>query len=166
MLSDAQLTPPGEAACVGEQVVFVCQQSGSTLTWTVDLPGGVSNDLVNSASSSQAGTVLTFADDPGFGFEIHVLSSSSASIISELRVTAVRELNGVTVRCLGGSGSFMSTIQIVSVGECTLYSTLNQHVYIYIYYAQKFELNFFNLNDVTCICTRSTSCSKWSDDNC
>ena len=104
--------------CVGEQVVFVCQQNGSALTWTVDLPGGISNELSNSASSSQAGTVLTFADDPGFGFEILVLSSSSASsVISELRVTAVRQLNGVTLECLGVSGSYMSTIQIASVGE-------------------------------------------------
>ena len=80
--SDAQLTPPGEAVCEEKQVVFVCQQNGSFLRWTVDLPGGVSNELSNSASSSQAGTVLIFADDPGFGFEIHVLSSSSTSVSS------------------------------------------------------------------------------------
>ena len=99
---------------MGKQVVFVCQQTGSTSRWTVDLPGGISNQLSNSASSSQAGTVLTFANDP-YGFEIHVLSSSSSSsVISELRVTAVRELNGVTVECVA-SGRFMSTIQISSV---------------------------------------------------
>ena len=104
--------------CVGEQVVFVCQQSGSTLRWTVDLPGGVSNEFSNPATSSQAGRVLSFTNDPGFGFEIHVLSSSSASIvISELRVTAVRQLNGATVECAGPSGRDMSTIQIASVGE-------------------------------------------------
>ena len=102
--------------CVGEQVVFVCQQPGLTLTWTVDLPGG---SITESASSSQAGTVLTFSDDP-FGFEIHVLTSSS--IITELHVTAVRQLNGVTVECAGVSGTFISTIQIASVGECTLYN--------------------------------------------
>ena len=120
MLPDALLTPPDEAVCVGKQVVFVCQEAGSSLRWTVNLPGGSS--IVNSASSAQAGTVLTFSNDPGFGFEIHVLSSSSASsVISELRVTAVRQLNGVTVECVGPSGRFMSTIQIASVGECTLY---------------------------------------------
>ena len=98
--------------------MFVCQETGSTLRWTVDLPGGASNEISTTVTSSQAGRVLTFADDPGFGFEIHVLSSSSAStIISELRVTAVRQLNGVTVECRGGSGSSLSTIQIASVGE-------------------------------------------------
>ena len=95
--------------------MLVCQQTSSTSRWTVDLPGGVSNQLVNSASSSLAGTVSTFANDPGFGFEIHVLSSSStSSVISELHVTAVRQLNGVTVECVGVSGRFMSTIQIIS----------------------------------------------------
>ena len=103
---------------MGKQVVFVCQQSGSTSRWTVSLPGGVSNELVNSASSSQAGTVLMLANDPGYGFEIHVLSSSSASsVISELRVTAERQLNGVTVECTGPTGMLTSTIQIASVGE-------------------------------------------------
>ena len=111
-MSDAQLTPPGEATCEGEQVVFTCQQTGSISRWEVNLPGVV---ITNSPSSSQAGTILTFRDDPSFGFEIHVLSSSSASsVISELRVTAVRQLNGVTVECVGNSGSFMSTIEIVS----------------------------------------------------
>ena len=109
-MSDAQLTSPGEAICEGEQVVFTCQQSGSASRWTVNLPGVL---ISNSASSSQAGRVLTFVDDPGFGFEIHILSSSSP-IISELHVTAVRQLNGVTVECVGNSGSFMSTIEIVS----------------------------------------------------
>ena len=102
--------------------MFVCQQTGSSSRWTVNLPGGISNELINSASSSQAGSVLTFTNDP-YGFEIHVLSSSSASsVISELHVTAVRLLNGVTVECAGGSGYYTSTIQISSVGEyiCTL----------------------------------------------
>ena len=98
--------------------MFGCQQPGSTSRWTVDLPGGISNQLSNSASSSLAGRVLTFQNDPGFGFEIHVLSSSSSSsVISELRVTAVRELNGVTVKCAGSDGTYRSTIQITSVGE-------------------------------------------------
>ena len=92
--------------------MFVCQQPGFTSRWTVNLPGVI---LSNSASSSLAGTVLNFLNDPGFGFEIHVLSSSStSSVISELRVTAVRQLNGVTVECLGSDGSITSTFQIVS----------------------------------------------------
>ena len=104
---------------MGQQAVFTCQQSGSISRWTINLPEGISIRLTNSATSSQAGTVLTFVDDPGFGFEIHVLLSSSlnTTVISELRVTAVRQLNGVTVECLGFSGNFISTIQIVSVGK-------------------------------------------------
>ena len=99
--------------------MFVCQQTGSTLRWTVDLQlqGGISNQLSTSASSSPAGMVLTFTNDP-YGFEIHVLSSSSASsVISELHVAAVRQLNDVTVECVGPSGTYMSTIQTASVGE-------------------------------------------------
>ena len=96
--------------------MFVCQQTGPTLTWRVILPGGIS--IERTVLSPQAGTVLTFETDRSFGFEIHILSSSSAGIMSELRVTAVSELNGVTVECRGGSGSFMSNIQVVSVGEC------------------------------------------------
>ena len=105
-----------------QQVVFTCQQTGTTLRWTVNLPGGTSAQLTNTASSSQAGTASNFMNDPGFGFEIQVLnSSSSSSVISELRVTAVRQLNGVPVECIGSSRGFMSTIQIASVGESGSY---------------------------------------------
>ena len=71
--------------------------------------------LQNTARSSQNGSVLTFVGDPGFNFEIHVVSSGS-NITSELQVTAVRELDGVTVECIGTSGTFMSTIRVASVG--------------------------------------------------
>ena len=119
--SDAQLTSPDEPVCVAEQVVFVCQQTVPTLTWTVDLPGGRS--IERTVLSPQVGTVWTFVNDPGFEFEVHILSSSSASIISELRVTAVRQLNGVTVECRGGRGTHLSTIQTMS-GEVTTYPTI------------------------------------------
>ena len=112
---------------MGNQVVFVCQQTGSTLTWTVDLPGGVSNGLLLSVTSLQVGTALNFSNDPGFGFEIHILSSSSASsIITELHVTAVRQLNNVIVECIGGDRAFTfrSTIQIALVGEPTKYQVV------------------------------------------
>ena len=109
IITDAQLTSPNEVVCVGGQIVFTCQQTRNTFRWTVNLPNG---DLSTSASSSQAGTVLTLSNDPGYGFEIHILSSSS-----KLRVTAVRQLNGVTVECEGPSGTYMSTIQIALVGE-------------------------------------------------
>ena len=96
---------------MGQEVVFTCQQNGSLLVWTINLPNITFN---NPAISSLAGTVTSFIDDPGFGFEIHVLNSSSSStVISELRVTAVRQLNGVTVECLANSGRFTSTIQLI-----------------------------------------------------
>ena len=108
---------------MGKEVVFVCQQTSSFVRWTVgNLPRGISSEISRAVLSSQAGTVLTFSDDSGFGFEIHVLSSSSASsVISELHVTAVRLLNGVTVECAGGSGYYTYTIQISSVGEYAHY---------------------------------------------
>ena len=100
---------------MGQQVVFTCQQAGTASRWTVNLP---TITLTSTALSSQSGIMSIFANDPGFGFEIRLLSSSlSSSVISELRVTAVRQLNGVTVECLGGSGNFMYTIQIASVGK-------------------------------------------------
>ena len=99
--------------------MFTCQQAGTTSRWTVNLPMDILLQL--SASSSQTGTVSNFINDPGFGFDIHILSSSSSSsVISELRVTAVRQLNGVTVECLGSSGRFMSTIHIASASEFCL----------------------------------------------
>ena len=93
--------------------MFTCQQASMLIRWTINLPNIT---LTISAFSSQAGRVSNFIDDPGFGFEIHVLpSTSSGSMISELHVTAVKQLDGVTVECLTQSERFMSTIQIASV---------------------------------------------------
>ena len=106
---------PTEPVCPGNRVIFICQQPGALARWTIILP---SITLQNSAQNSQYGSVLTFVADPGYRFEIHVVSNSSSSIItSELQVTAVRELDGVTVECAGHSGTFMSTIRVASVGE-------------------------------------------------
>ena len=115
--------------------MFICQHPGSALVWTVDLPGGT---ITESVASSQAGRVLNFADDPGFGFEIHVLnSSSSSSVISELRVTAVRQLNDVTVECRGPIERYMSTIQIS--GEFT---HNNSHIH------NKYSKAYLNLSEI------------------
>ena len=101
---------------MGKQVVFVCQETRSTLRWVVDLPGGSSNDLTVEVSSSQAGRILSPANNP-FEFEFYVLPSSLDSVISELRVTAVRGINGAIVECRGQSMYPSSTIHISSVGE-------------------------------------------------
>ena len=104
--------------CAGNQVVFVCRQSSSS-RWTVfTLPSETVDQISLTVDSSQTGTVLPIPYDPGFGFEIYVLpSNSSSSVISELRVTAVRQLNGVTLECAGDNGHYMSTIMIISVGK-------------------------------------------------
>ena len=72
--------------------------------------------LRNSVQTSQYGLFLTFLDDPGFNFELHVVSNSS-NITSELQVTAARQLDGVTVECAGPRGRFMSIIGVTSLGE-------------------------------------------------
>ena len=46
--------------------------------------------------SSQVGSIVIFENDP-FHFEIHIVSNSSNSITSEMQVTAVRQLDGVTL---------------------------------------------------------------------
>ena len=101
--------------CIGNRVVFSCEQAGDTAQWVVTLLSG--RRLTGPALASNVGTTLTLRDDPGFGFEIHVLSeSSSTRVFSELRVTAARELNGATVTCQG-SRSFMHVVQIFPLGK-------------------------------------------------
>ena len=68
-------------------------------------------ELEKVVRSTDFGRKLTFEIDPGFGFELHVLSRSSAT--SELRVIAARQLDGVIVECTGHSGIFMATIDVV-----------------------------------------------------
>ena len=99
--------------CGGKQVVFSCQQSGFS-RWSVDLPSMEQLTLLIISSTSD--TELMLDNDPGFGFTVHILSTSQG-IHSELRVTVVRELNGATVRCEGGRATSPSTIQISSVGR-------------------------------------------------
>lgn len=72
--------------------------------------------LINPALSSQVGSILSFPNDPGFNFEVHIVSWSNESnmITSELKVIAKRQLNGVTVECSGFADSFMSVIHITS----------------------------------------------------
>ena len=79
--------------------MFTCQQPGGLSRWDVTLPA--SRKISQSVSYTRIGVVLNFMNDPGFEFEIYVLnSSSSSSVLSELRVTAVSQLNGVTVECV------------------------------------------------------------------
>ena len=104
---------PSDPVCPGNRVIFTCQQAGAFARWRIFLPSGT---LQNTAQSSLIGSVLTFVNDPGFNFELHVVSINSSILTTELQVTAVRELNGVTVEC-AGSTFFTSTIRVASVGE-------------------------------------------------
>jgi hypothetical protein len=80
-------------------------------------------------------------NDPGYIFEIHVLSnSSSASITSELQVTAVRELNGVRVECFGPNGTMMYTINVASVGEFIMAIYTSNYNYNYAINLQTLQL--------------------------
>ena len=71
--------------------------------------------LLIGLSPTEVESIGTFPNDPGFGFNISTTSISN-NITSELRVTAARDLDGVTVECEGFSETFMSNIQ-VALGE-------------------------------------------------
>ena len=105
--------------CPGNRVIFTCQLTGFLLRWTINLPSGTLQTIVQ--STQPVGSIFTFQDDP-FHFEVHVVSSISNSITTELQVTAVRQLDGVTVECDGQSGDYMSTIRVVSVGGFIKYA--------------------------------------------
>ena len=100
---------------MGKQVVFSCEQPGSTAEWIVTL---LSEQRLTGLALSSNTLSLPLQNDPGFGFEIHVLPSSGPSrVFSELRVTAARQINRATVVCEGHSGSFSHPISIFPLGE-------------------------------------------------
>ena len=110
---------PSDPVCPGNRVIFTCQQPGTFTRWRIMLPSGTIQHLT---FSTQLGSILTFANDPDFNFEVHVVSNSSDILTTELQVTAVKELNGVTVECFGSNESrFTSTINVTSVGESMIY---------------------------------------------
>ena len=118
MTVDAQLMSPIEPVCPGNRAIFTCQLPGAITRWRVYIVLPQQVTLENTARSSQYGSPVKFTADPGFNFEIHVLSNSSTNITTELQVTAVRELNGVIVECSGpGTNPISSTIQVASIGK-------------------------------------------------
>ena len=97
--------------CPENRVIFTCQQSGST-EWDIHLQP---TSLMQTAQVTQAvGSVIRFGVDRGFNFELHIVSSISGNFTTQLQVTAVRELDNVTVGCRGQSGTFLSTIQVAA----------------------------------------------------
>ena len=93
--------------------MFSCQQTSGIASWTVEYqPDGMM--LFGTVRSRNVGSVLHL----GSGFEVHTLSvSSNGILLSELHVTATRELDNVAVVCHGAAGMFTSTIQIATFGE-------------------------------------------------
>ena len=63
--------------CVGTQLVFTCQQPGGLSRWDVTL--SASRKISQSVLYTRIGIVHYFIDDPGFGFEVYILNSSSSS---------------------------------------------------------------------------------------
>ena len=115
MTVDAQLMSPIDPVCPGNPIILTCQQSGGLARWMITLP---SVTLENTARSSHSnGSIVTFTADPGFNFKIYIASIDSDSITTELQVTAVRRLNGVTVACAGHNTTYTGIIRIASVGE-------------------------------------------------
>ena len=104
---------PSDPVCPGNRVIFTCQQTGFSTVWSINLQPVLHQNI----RSTQVGSVISFGVDSGFMFELHIVSNSSGILTTELQVTAVRELNGVTVECIGASGTFSLTIQVASVGE-------------------------------------------------
>ena len=111
------MTSPSEPICPGNPVIFTCQQHGRSARWTINLQPALHRTVLN----TQVGSVITFGDDRGFHFELHIVSSNDSNVLtSKLQVTVVRELNRVTVQCAGTSGTFMSTIHVASIGEYSI----------------------------------------------
>jgi hypothetical protein len=79
--------------------------------------------------NTEVGTIV-FGVDRGFNFELHVVSNN-ITVITELQVTAVIELNGVMVVCAGSGDNrtFTSTIQVASIGELIIRDSPNSPNY-------------------------------------
>ena len=110
---------PREPVCPGNRIIFSCNQTNSLVRWIVDFPSGTVPQT-SDARSTQVGSVFPFHDNDPFRFEIHVLSNNLNTLTTELQVTAVNQLNGITVTCEGPdpSSDFTSPrVQIASVGE-------------------------------------------------
>ena len=101
--------------------MFPCVVQGRTARWEVDsfmLQQSIRLEQVGMSVPLRPRTVTD--QDKDFGFVIHVLSTSTATMFfSELRVTAVEELNGVMVECVALSETYTATIQVAVglVGE-------------------------------------------------
>ena len=83
-----------------------------TVRWTVMIPGMT---LQRSVPSSLAGNqMITFPDDPGYGFVMTLSTTALGNFNSTLEVVAVEALNGATVECAG----ITLSLQIVTNRKC------------------------------------------------
>ena len=58
--------------------------------------------------------MITFPDDPGYGFVMTLSTTASGNFNSTLEVVAVEALNGATVECAG----ITLSLQIVTNRKC------------------------------------------------
>ena len=111
---DAQLISPGDAVCLGNHVTFTCHHAEpGRPRWRIYIPLKVLAQIV---LSNEVRFMHSFQEDPGFGFQLQISSITPKNITTELQVTAVRQLNNVSVECAGSSGTFVSVI-LVAVGK-------------------------------------------------
>ena len=103
---DAQLTLVVEPECLEDETVFKCEQATSPLRWTIKTVYRTFERVL-----SQDGEMLTFMDDLRYGFMMN-RTATSDSIISFLRVNAVRDLSPAQVMCSGSTGAFMMMLEI------------------------------------------------------
>ena len=104
---DAQLTQVVEPECLEDETVFKCEQATSPLRWTIKTV-----NRTFERGLTQDGEMFTFMNDLSYGFMMNRTRTSSASIVSFLRVNAVRDLSGAQVMCSGSMGQFMTMLEI------------------------------------------------------
>ena len=78
----------------------MCEEPSTRFVrWTVE----ISNmRLERSLPSSLVGNqMITFVNDPGYGFVMTLETTASGNLNSTLKVVAVQELNGARVECAG-----------------------------------------------------------------
>ena len=84
--------------------------------------------LQRSIPSSLVGNqIITFPDDPGYGFVMTLSTTASGNFNSTLEVVAVEALNGATVECAG----ITLSLQIMTNRKCLTPVIINL-VYYYI----------------------------------
>ena len=93
-----------------------------TVRWTVRIPGlRLERPIVYSLVGNQ---MITFPDDPGYGFVMTLSTTASGNFNSTLEVVAVEALNGATVECAG----ITLSLQIMTNRKCLTPVIINNYL--------------------------------------